>query len=87
MEENNEQNLVDTLMKFIEQVNVINKRLVIAIVAVAACVCIMCAVVGGMAVHSYFYSDYPYSTLTQSQSENGSAQAQTATNGGVVSNG
>lgn len=62
-----EEKTVTALLEFVRRTDEINKRLVFALVAIVACMCIL---MGTIAV-SYFTSDYGYSTaMTNISSDN-----------------
>lgn len=71
-----EDRTLEIMHDFVSQVNIINKRMVIAIIAVVACLCVFMSI----SVISYFYSDYDYGIVSQYQTD-GNNQHQTITTG------
>ena len=63
---------VKKMEKFIDRVDMLNKRLIWAIVAI---VFFMCALMGVVAV-VYFTASYDYGTVIQTQSQNENSQEQ-----------
>lgn len=71
-----DEKILDIMRNFVEQVNVINKRMVIAIIAVVACLCVFMSI----AVGFYFTADYEYGIVSQYQ-DSGAEQEQTIITG------
>lgn len=72
-----EKELFAFVRDFVTQVNTVNKRMVVAIIAVVACLCVFMSI----AVVTYFTADYDYGVVSQYQT-GGSGQSQTIMNGG-----